>query len=69
MTDAKCPKCKSRSFLMEDIRETSYIYTVEDGVVYSLGVGDDGKVIKTICTCAKCGYKWSKRKLEFSIDC
>lgn len=54
---------------MEDIRETSYFYTVEDGVVYSGGVGDGGKVIKTICTCTKCGHKWNRRKLNFTIDC
>ena len=69
MTDAKCPKCKSNSFLIEDIRETSYFYTVEDGVVYSAGDDDSGKIIKTICTCTKCGHKWNKRKLDFTIDC
>ena len=69
MTEERCPKCKSNSFSMEDIRETSYFYTVEDGVVYSGGVGDGGKVIKTICTCTKCGHKWNRRKLNFKIDC
>ena len=47
---------------MEDIRETSYFYTVEDGVVYSGGVGDGGKVIKTICTCTKCGHNFSVKE-------
>ena len=57
MTNKKCPKCGCRSFQIDDVYSTNYIYQVRDGVVMTNGEDNDfGRHLSTTCTCEKCGH-------------
>ena len=68
MTDIKCPKCGSRSFRMVEQVVSELAYDVKDGIIFTLGRGDDTKHVRTDCACRDCGYKWHPRKGEYIVD-
>lgn len=68
MTDKKCPKCGSRSFLIIDRYETDYFYNVVDGVVCADGSGDDATHVRTTCVCDNCQHSWHPRKFDYTVD-
>lgn len=68
MTEKRCPKCKSKNFQIVDYYTRPYIYEVEDGYVVADGIGEEAYHVRTICVCRECGYEWSPRKFEYTID-
>ena len=66
MTNRKCPKCGCKSFQIDDEYTVYYILQVRDGVVMSDGEDkDNGRHIRTTCTCEKCAYQWHPRNVKF----
>ncbi|MBR1525067.1 MAG: hypothetical protein IJ640_00205 [Prevotella sp.] len=68
-TNKRCPRCGSRSFQVDAVCETTYIYQVEDGIVTPDGMDNDGMTpIRTICTCNRCNYHWHPKKYDDAIE-
>lgn len=68
MTNAKCPKCGSRTFQLVSTCKVDYLYDVIEGHVYGNGQGSQCDELSNLCECEKCGHKWHPRNFDCNVD-